>query len=71
VNRWIRTSARFDAVLDFDKAVRDPQDPSKLRAEYDVGDHLHLNPTGYRALADAVPAALLRWRPLPAGFGFE
>jgi lysophospholipase L1-like esterase len=71
VNRWIRTSGRFDAVLDFDKAVRDPQDPSRLRTEFDVGDHLHLNPTGYGALADAVPAALLRWKPLPPGFGFE
>jgi lysophospholipase L1-like esterase len=71
VNRWIRTSGRFDAVLDFDAAVRDPQDPARLLPAYDVGDHLHLNPTGYRALADAVPAGLLRWKPLPPGFGFE
>lgn len=58
VNDWIRTSREFDAVIDFDKAVRDPATPRQLLPAYDVGDHLHLNPTGYRALADAVPARL-------------
>ncbi|HEX6354673.1 SGNH/GDSL hydrolase family protein [Actinophytocola sp.] len=58
VNEWIRSSGRFDAVIDFDKAVRDPATPRQLLPAYDVGDHLHLNPTGYRALADAVPARL-------------
>jgi lysophospholipase L1-like esterase len=58
VNDWIRTSGEFDAVIDFDKAVRDPAVPRQLLPAYDVGDHLHLNPTGYRALADAVPARL-------------
>jgi lysophospholipase L1-like esterase len=60
VNTWIRTSHRFDAVVDFDKAARDPAVPRQLLAAYDVGDHLHLNPTGYHALADAVPSALFR-----------
>ncbi|MER5266383.1 SGNH/GDSL hydrolase family protein [Actinosynnema sp. NPDC002837] len=59
VNTWIRTSGRFDAVIDFDQAVRDPAQPRRLKAAYDSGDHLHLNPAGYRALADAVPAHLL------------
>ena len=58
VNRWIRTSHRFDAVVDFDAAVRDPADPRRLRTDFDDGDHLHLNPLGYQALADAVPATL-------------
>ncbi|KOV82844.1 SGNH/GDSL hydrolase family protein [Nocardia sp. NRRL S-836] len=58
VNRWIRTSRRFDAVLDFDAAVRDPATPRQLLPAFDVGDHLHLNPTGYRALAEAVPTRL-------------
>lgn len=71
VNRWIRTGGRFDAVVDFDHAVRDPADPRRLLPAYDVGDHLHLNPAGYRALADAVPARLFRWEPLPAGFAFR
>ncbi|MCR3751880.1 SGNH/GDSL hydrolase family protein [Lentzea californiensis] len=60
VNRWIRTSRRFDAVIDFDAAVRDPADPRRLLAAADVGDHLHLNPTGYRMLAEAVPVRLFR-----------
>ncbi|WP_234359345.1 GDSL-type esterase/lipase family protein [Plantactinospora sp. BC1] len=58
VNRWIRGSGRFDAVIDFDRAVRDPADPRRLLPAADTGDHLHLNPTGYRLLADAVPARL-------------
>jgi lysophospholipase L1-like esterase len=62
VNNWIRTSGRFDAVVDFDQAVRDPSQPRTLKPIYDSGDHLHLNPTGYRALADAVPARLFTTR---------
>ncbi len=60
VNRWIRTSRRFDAVVDFDAAVRDPANPRQLLPAADVGDHLHLNPTGYRMLAEAVPLKLFR-----------
>jgi lysophospholipase L1-like esterase len=58
VNDWIRTSGRFDAVIDLDRAARDPQQPRRLDPAYDVGDHLHLNPTGYAALARAVPLEL-------------
>jgi lysophospholipase L1-like esterase len=60
VNHWIRHGHRFDAVLDFDRAVRDPADPRRLLPAYDTGDHLHLNPAGYRALAEAVPLRLFR-----------
>ncbi|WP_410657503.1 SGNH/GDSL hydrolase family protein [Amycolatopsis sp. lyj-112] len=60
VNTWIRTSGRFDAVLDFDRVARDPGFPARLSPAYDVGDHLHLGPAGYRALADSVPARLFR-----------
>jgi lysophospholipase L1-like esterase len=58
VNTWIRTSGTFDGVLDFDRTARDPAAPARLLPAYDVGDHLHLNPAGYRALADGVPARL-------------
>ena len=58
VNAWIRDGRGFDAVLDFDQAVRDPRSPRRLSAGVDSGDHLHLNPAGYRALANAVPAVL-------------
>jgi lysophospholipase L1-like esterase len=60
VNRWIRASGHFDAVIDFDRAVRDPAAPSRLRPTLQVGDWLHLNPEGYRILADTVPAGLFR-----------
>jgi len=57
--------------VDFDRAARDPANPRRLLPAYDTGDHLHLNPTGYQALADAVPARLFEPRPLPAGFRFD
>lgn len=55
VNQWIRTSGAFDGVVDFDKIVRDPQQPDRLLPAYDSGDHLHLSPAGYTAMADVVP----------------
>lgn len=60
VNRWIRSSGEFDGVVDFDKAIRDPQDPSKMLSVYDPGDHLHPNAAGYAAMAAAVRTAVLR-----------
>lgn len=54
INTWIRTSKAFDAVVDFEAATRDPQAPTKLRAEFDPGDHLHPNDAGYQAMADAI-----------------
>jgi lysophospholipase L1-like esterase len=62
VNHWIRTSGQFDAVIDFDRAVRDPASPTIIAPGFDVGDHLHLNPSGYEALADAVDLGLFRRR---------
>lgn len=58
VNDWIRTSGRFDAVIDLDAAVADPANPNQLLPAYDTGDRLHLNPAGYRAMADAIDLAL-------------
>ncbi|GAB2175863.1 SGNH/GDSL hydrolase family protein [Dongia sp. agr-C8] len=54
VNEWIRNSGEFDGVIDFDKVVRDPAKPSHIQAQYDKGDHLHPNPAGYKAMADAI-----------------
>jgi lysophospholipase L1-like esterase len=58
VNAWIRSGGSFDAVIDFDTAVRDPDHPTRIRADYDVGDHLHPNDAGYRAMGDAVDLKL-------------
>lgn len=58
INAWIRAPGHFDGVLDFDKAMRDPAQPDRLRPAYDSGDHLHPSPAGYRAMGDAVPLSL-------------
>ena len=53
LNTWIRTSGEYDGVVDFDQAVRDPAAPSKMLPAYDVGDHLHPNADGFKAMAAA------------------
>jgi lysophospholipase L1-like esterase len=59
VNDWIRTSGAFDAVVDFDLALRDPADPLRLLPAYDSGDHLHPSDAGNQAMADTVSLNLL------------
>jgi len=58
INQWIRTAGHFDAVIDFDKLMRDPEHPERLLPAYDVGDHLHPSPAGYAAMGGAVPLPL-------------
>ena len=58
LNEWIRTSDAYDAVIDFDAVLRDPAEPTKLRPEFDSGDHLHPNDAGYEAMADSVDVGL-------------
>ncbi len=54
VNDWIRKGEIFDAVIDFDKALRDPENPTKLLPNWDCGDHLHPSDAGYLRMGDAV-----------------
>lgn len=58
INDWIRNSGRFDAVVDFDAALRDPADPQRLSPAFDSGDHLHPSVAGYRRLAESVDLTL-------------
>ena len=58
VNKWIRTPGNFDAVIDFDTVIRDPQHPDQLLPAYDCGDHLHPSPAGFRAMAGSIPLSL-------------
>lgn len=58
VNRWIRTSGWFDAVIDFDAVTRDPNNPSSLSPETDSGDHLHPADAGYKIMADSIDLKL-------------
>ena len=58
VNDWIRAPGHFDAVVDLDKIMADPQAPDRLRPEYDCGDHLHPSPAGYKVMGESFPASL-------------
>jgi lysophospholipase L1-like esterase len=58
VNRWIRTGGGFDGVVDFEAAVRDPANPSRLLPAYDA-DGVHLNDAGYAAMANAINLSML------------
>jgi lysophospholipase L1-like esterase len=58
INQWIRSSGKFDAVIDFDAATRDPQKPSRLAAAADSGDHLHPHDAGYKIMAGAIDLKL-------------
>lgn len=66
VNRWIRTSGAFDAVIDMDQATRDPSHPLQLSPATGSRDHLHPSPQGYRMMSNAVSLSLFRWN-RPAG----
>jgi lysophospholipase L1-like esterase len=58
VNDWIRRGDAFDAVLDFDAVVRDPDHPARQLAAYNGGDSLHFNDAGYRAMAESIDLSL-------------
>ncbi len=58
VNGWIRSSGAFDAVIDFEKALRDPGHPTQMLPIYDCGDHLHPSDTGYLHMGDAIDLSL-------------
>jgi lysophospholipase L1-like esterase len=59
INSWIRTQKVADGVIDFDAAVRDPGDPSRINPAYDGGDHLHFNLAGYKKMGDTIRLAQL------------
>jgi len=58
VNDWLRKTDVFDALVDFDRALRDPEHPTRMLPVYDCGDHLHPSDLGYRAMGDAIDLAL-------------
>jgi lysophospholipase L1-like esterase len=53
LNDWIRSGKAYDAVIDFDAATRDPENPKQIRPAFNIRDHLHPNDAGYKAMADA------------------
>lgn len=58
VNDWIRNSGNFDAVIDFDKAMRDPNDTLTILPTAHTGDFLHPNEAGYILMGEAVDLKL-------------
>ena len=57
VNDWMRKTDAFDAIVDFDRALRDPDHPTRMLPIYDCDDHLHPSDLGYRAMGDAIDLA--------------
>jgi lysophospholipase L1-like esterase len=60
VNQWIRTSGQFDAVLDFDRVVRDPSNPDLIYPPFNCGDGIHPSPAGYYEMGKAVDLNLFK-----------
>ena len=58
VNEWIRTSGAFDGVIDFERALRDPEHPTQMLPIYDCGDHLHPSDRGYLHMGDSIDLGL-------------
>lgn len=60
VNVWLRAKGNFDAVVDFDAVVRDPERPTRIRQQLDPGDHIHPNDAGNQAMADAFDLSVFK-----------
>jgi lysophospholipase L1-like esterase len=58
VNEWIREGGTFDAVIDFDRALRNPEHATSMLPIYDCGDHLHPSDLGYNKMGDAIDLSL-------------
>lgn len=58
LNEWIRTATIFDGLIDFDRITRDPEHPMQLLEQYNSGDYVHPNDTGYKAMADGIDLGL-------------
>jgi lysophospholipase L1-like esterase len=60
INAWIRTSGAYDAVIDFDAATLDPNNPAFFLPPFNSGDNLHPSDAGYEAMAQAAYQVLRR-----------
>ncbi len=60
LNSWIRTSDAYDAILDIDQVLQDPEHPTRLLPIYDSGDHLHPGDEGYKAIGEAIDLELVQ-----------
>jgi lysophospholipase L1-like esterase len=60
VNQWIRTKAPFDALIDFDKVVRDPANADLIHPPFNCGDGIHPSPLGYYEMGKSVRLDLFK-----------
>lgn len=58
VNQSVRDDGYFDAIVDFDAAIRDPNNQNNIAAMYN-NDGLHPSAAGYEKMAAAVDLGLL------------
>ena len=55
INEWIRTTEMLDGVIDFDQAVRNPEDPEALQKAFLFeNDWLHFNAQGYETMGSSI-----------------
>ncbi|MDR1883953.1 MAG: SGNH/GDSL hydrolase family protein [Prevotella sp.] len=57
VNEWIRTSGKFDAVIDFARLM-ESSEPGVIHPDMHDSDHLHPNQAGYRKMGEFVDLGL-------------
>jgi len=62
VNQWIRTKGPFDAVLDFDKVVREPANVDLIDPPSNCGDGIHPSPLGYYRMGQSIPLEIFARR---------
>ena len=61
LNEWIRTTNELDGVIDFDKAVRNPQDAEAMQREFLFeNDWLHFNAQGYEVMGGSIDLNLFK-----------
>ena len=59
LNTWIRTTKMLDGVIDFDQAVRNPQDTIAMQRDFLFeNDWLHLNAKGYETMGSCIDLSL-------------
>ncbi|MGC1460001.1 MAG: SGNH/GDSL hydrolase family protein [Steroidobacteraceae bacterium] len=58
INDWIVNGGAFDGVVRLDTAFADPADPRQMREGYHMGDHLHGNDVGLKAVGESIDLSL-------------
>jgi lysophospholipase L1-like esterase len=58
INDWIVNGGAFDGIVRLDTAFADPADPRQMRAGYHMGDHLHGNDVGLKAVGESIDLSL-------------